>query len=638
MVLLIALLLAGFGNAATASGADPSDEVDLASVMVTSGDISPDAVQLLDSELAAEDYLADVPGTLKDQVTAHYRQGWGRTFEVGEAHLGIILTEYHYNDYVHSDLPKSTLEPPDGALADSRWELENNSVVHATAPASRIKVEVFARLADGVRQGTLDELRALANSVLTTQADAVPPLSDLPKPEEALAIGRQYHQNWIKGGVALIFLTALLGSAAATLRDRGSREWLRHLAKNPTEPPSAVDLTPHLRRENRRRSILTILRLFAAAAIFVALWSIKSIPSTSLLLMLLGALALFNALYMIRRWRGEQRKGRPDLGVRIKALHLAGATFSLALVVVGLGALTASAALFFMVENVTLRIMAVTYAFIGLAAISASRGPSRFFRRLAQPAVRRAIDNDPRPRVLLLRSFQDDDLEVRGRTSFDSNIAESIAPEAYILFEEILATRLWNLGPVLAIGQPGTKLQPLGAARDYYSDDDWQDAVERVAAEAVLLAVVVGRSPGLMWEIDNLRRRHQLARTAFILPPVPVKELQVRLRFLASALEVSIDAFDPGDYRYPLVIRFDDSGEPILYTAAGRDDRAYEAAIDRLVADLSEEPQPLSRVASHWYRKADDVDDLLATYDPGKRRRRRKSVGGIVADLLIART
>lgn len=84
--------------------------------------------------------------------------------------------------------------------------------------------------------------------------------------------------------------------------------------------------------------------------------------------------------------------------------------------------------------------------------------------------------------------------------------------------------------------------------------------------------------------------------------------------------------------------RRDDSGEPVLYSAAGRDDRAYEAAVDRLIADISVRgPAPLGNVALHWARKGEAVDGLLTTYDPGKRRKRRRSVGRLMADSLVGR-
>lgn len=40
--------------------------------------------------------------------------------------------------------------------------------------------------------------------------------------------------------------------------------------------------------------------------------------------------------------------------------------------------------------------------------------------------------------------------------------------------EEILCKRLSLVGLCIAIGAPGDNLPPLGAARGYFADDEWQ--------------------------------------------------------------------------------------------------------------------------------------------------------------------
>lgn len=53
-----------------------------------------------------------------------------------------------------------------------------------------------------------------------------------------------------------------------------------------------------------------------------------------------------------------------------------------------------------------------------------------------------------------------------------------------VSFEESLVTAASVYGPVLAIGVPGQQLRTVGAAREYRSDDDWQETVRHRTQES----------------------------------------------------------------------------------------------------------------------------------------------------------
>jgi len=46
-------------------------------------------------------------------------------------------------------------------------------------------------------------------------------------------------------------------------------------------------------------------------------------------------------------------------------------------------------------------------------------------------------------------------------------------------FERVVEDQLSPFGPFVAIGRPEEPLSPLGAARDYVPDSDWQDEVQQ---------------------------------------------------------------------------------------------------------------------------------------------------------------
>src|SRR4051794_32642162 len=105
----------------------------------------------------------------------------------------------------------------------------------------------------------------------------------------------------------------------------------------------------------------------------------------------------------------------------------------------------------------------------------AGRAESRHAREVL------ATDN-LRPPVLLLRAFDDDEMAVGpGET-----------------LEEILATEFAKLGPLIAVGRPGERFPPKGAARLWLADASWQSGVDLLLQECQLIVMVmasVGRRP-----------------------------------------------------------------------------------------------------------------------------------------------
>ncbi|HET9566882.1 MAG TPA: hypothetical protein VFP16_00880 [Vicinamibacterales bacterium] len=116
---------------------------------------------------------------------------------------------------------------------------------------------------------------------------------------------------------------------------------------------------------------------------------------------------------------------------------------------------------------------------------------------------------DRRAPVLILRQFGDDFLE-SGKMSLGGAAT----------FEHFVAAEINRIGPVVAIGRPGERLQPLGASRDYLTDSDWQRAVTTTIEDAALLVFVLGDSENLLWEFRKAIETHGKRRTLIIVPPL----------------------------------------------------------------------------------------------------------------------
>lgn|GEM_PF-5004366 len=96
------------------------------------------------------------------------------------------------------------------------------------------------------------------------------------------------------------------------------------------------------------------------------------------------------------------------------------------------------------------------------------------------------LDSDARPHVWYLRSFSDEH-------EFEAE-------------ERALVNILEEAGPLIPIGRPGEPLPPLGFARIYYPDDNWQtEILEHLSNNTRAVVMRAGNSPGFGWEIKTCR-------------------------------------------------------------------------------------------------------------------------------------
>ena len=214
----------------------------------------------------------------------------------------------------------------------------------------------------------------------------------------------------------------------------------------------------------------------------------------------------------------------------------------------------------------------------------------RFGRRLTMLAVRDLLGGDPRPEVLLLRSFADDRLRVRVHRSDRQSLTERMSLRRFGPFEDLVAATLWRFGPVVAFSEPDTHLPPIGAARIAIANDRWVDELKERLRHCPLIVMNAGRTSAVIFEIECIRAAGALHRTIIVFPPVDRTEFQRRLEVVGAALGLRKDVLRRGyDGQTLLVLGFDPHGEPWVRVADRPDDLAYQAAIlDAATAAVAE--------------------------------------------------
>jgi hypothetical protein len=411
--------------------------------------------------------------------------------------------------------------------------------------------------------------------------DASGPALALAVTAELQATSEPSLSRWARGGELVGAFGVTLGSylagiaLLARLRDplRGRRR--RPLSEAPVEPVNGhvVDVTGRAATRRRAAALRQVLQLtglaVASPALVPFLWP-ESLPYAGL-----GLLIGIGAPWWIQRKRG----GPITRGVARTVIDRPIAAVAVFLVAAAAILLGVASFMAFAVESVVQSVanrasQMVVYVF-GVLALVTGSALWLLGQRLASARAQKVLRQDPRPPVFYLRSFGDDVLKLRVATSGHAAAIERLSPRRFAPFEQIIARHLVDVGPVTAVNPPGTRLAPLGAARETLSDHDWQETIdERIRGPSwkVVCAPPREMSRGFAWELGQLSAQGW-RRTVFVLPPVPDSEMRKRWGGFTAA-------FDQGSTVRPLPV------DPALALAATlRPDGAWTA----IVADRRDE-------------------------------------------------
>jgi hypothetical protein len=225
-------------------------------------------------------------------------------------------------------------------------------------------------------------------------------------------------------------------------------------------------------------------------------------------------------------------------------------------------------------------------AAIALLCMAVARRLRRRARRAAMLSAEAARQLDPRPPILFLRAFRDDQVSLAAARL--PLLMRLIDPGAIGgTLEELIVQECTWLGPVVAIGDPSHPLPPLGVSRMYCSGDTWQENVNALMQESARIVIVVDSSAaigpdgvptGLAWEITRLRDKGVLDKTTFVWPPQDAQT--------GDALERLLRLIDPARQITPpaiagacLALCMRSSGDALLLTAQHVSEVAYTLAL-----------------------------------------------------------
>jgi hypothetical protein len=209
----------------------------------------------------------------------------------------------------------------------------------------------------------------------------------------------------------------------------------------------------------------------------------------------------------------------------------------------------------------------------------------RFFggSRGGQTLVR---DQKAQALVLLLRPFSEDARRIWAIRTGRWGLIRMLGFRPRVTLEQVVTSSVRDRGALRAIGNPRDLLPPTaGAVRMRFADSAWRTAVLEFAERAQLIVVVLGRSGGLVEELQMLSEPRLLEKALLIVPPDRSADVRAMLELATEHLGVVLPPLDgAGDAIAAFHFL---GGEARIITSAFRDDLAYSDAIRVALSDIS---------------------------------------------------
>ena len=207
-------------------------------------------------------------------------------------------------------------------------------------------------------------------------------------------------------------------------------------------------------------------------------------------------------------------------------------------------------------------------------------------RRLTLRTAADVLEGDTRAPVLFLRSFEAEQVPLKGARvrwflrAFDPGSEHGT-------LEEMIVQNLTYIGPVVAIADPSRAETPVGAARWRLDHDEWQRFVEQQITAAGLIVIGLAQSAGLRWEVEAVRRIPGARDKAiFVCPPESSQSADVLTR-IADALGCDRNVLASRMGKGHALIGAHPSKEgPIVFAASELTEMAYYVALRACLVQL----------------------------------------------------
>jgi hypothetical protein len=150
---------------------------------------------------------------------------------------------------------------------------------------------------------------------------------------------------------------------------------------------------------------------------------------------------------------------------------------------------------------------------IAVVFMLASAGLRILGRMASRQSLENQVGRDPRPPILFLRAFSDDQATLPRGGLIHRLLRGELGRRR---LDHVLVEEFSRFGPVVALGRPGQRMLPFGAARIYVEHDGWQAKVLELAEESTHVVMVADEGSGVAWEIETMLSPALRPKTIFL--------------------------------------------------------------------------------------------------------------------------
>jgi hypothetical protein len=156
---------------------------------------------------------------------------------------------------------------------------------------------------------------------------------------------------------------------------------------------------------------------------------------------------------------------------------------------------------------------------VGMLLLWVSGRLRRRGRNRLRMTILEVQEHDPRPNILFLRAFTDDQVALApSRVTWLGRLVE-LGQRGGSSLDTVLLEEGTEFGPVVALGNPNDPVPPYGSARGYFQHADWQAGMARLAESAQAIVICLEDSAGVWWEAEHLLAGGHASKTLFVLHP-----------------------------------------------------------------------------------------------------------------------
>ena len=142
----------------------------------------------------------------------------------------------------------------------------------------------------------------------------------------------------------------------------------------------------------------------------------------------------------------------------------------------------------------------------------------RGVQRLVRFSLEQLQRTDPRPPILFLRAFGDDQVALPlEKFSLFGRLLQLGRMQRDL--DNLLLEEVTPYGPHVALGNPQDPFPPYGAARGYFENKDWRQAVADLVRRCRLILLCVDPTDGVWWEVRHIAEQGLIGKTLFLVHP-----------------------------------------------------------------------------------------------------------------------